>query len=201
MLKIGLTGNIGSGKSTVSKIFRTIGKQIFEADIVAKNLLDSDEVKTALVNQFTDNILDLEGNINRKKLAGIIFNDTGSMEFVNKLIHPRVHKKFFEWLSLKDDESYVLYEAAIIIETGYYSELDKTIVVTAPEEVRIERILERDPVTREEVLKRIASQLPEEDKIKHADYVIINDGKHLLTPQVLRIHERILMNINSSLSF
>jgi dephospho-CoA kinase len=130
--------------------------------------------------------------IDRKLLASKLFGNQPAIDFVNGLVHPAVRMKFEKWSANVADADYLLYEAAIIFETGYYKQLNATILVTAPEKLRLKRVTERDQVDEEAVMKRMEHQWPDEKKIPLADYVINNDGNNHLIPQVLAIHEQIL---------
>ena len=192
MLKIGLTGNIGSGKTLIAKIFTSFGINVFYADPEAKQLLEKGEIKNILAGKFPPEIFDTNKNIINKKLAEIVFADKESLNVLNAIIHPRVRIAFQKWMKGLIDESYVLYEAAILFESGHHNDLDKVIMVSAPEELRIKRVMARDNLTREEVLRRIRHQWPDEKKEPMADFIIMNDEKQLVIPQLLKIHKTIL---------
>lgn len=192
MLKIGITGNIGSGKTTVSKLFELIGIPVFYADDAAKILMVTDEVLIAGIKQTfgKQSYLD-DKTLNRKHIADIVFNDEAQLAKLNALVHPAVFRAFDVWAKeeVKDDVPYVLKEAAVLFESSSYKICDKTIMVTSPLELRIKRVMHRDNITRQEVLNREARQFPEEKKIQLADYVIKNDESELVIPQVLKLHE------------
>lgn len=189
-LKIGITGNIGSGKSWVCSVFKILGIPVFEADMAAKDLYYSDEsLKKEMVRLFGENIYTPDGHLNKDKLSNL-FKDRMLLQEVNNLIHPLVHRAFDHWCRNLDGE-YVLYEAAILIETGYYRKLDATILVTAPEELRIRRILERGNLTPDQVKERISNQWKEEEKMKYAGFIIRNDESMLVVPQILEIDAEI----------
>ncbi len=188
MLKVGLTGNIGSGKSLIAKIFENLQIPVFNADNEAKKILDSPKVIREIKRLFGHKIS--SGNsVDRKALAQIVFNDQSSLDQLNSIIHPAVRSNFATWAEQQTASPYVIYEAAILIESGHYLSLDKIILVTAPEELRIKRVMQRDTATKAMVQQRMANQWPEEKKIKHADFVIKNDESELLIPQVLKIHD------------
>lgn len=191
MLKTGLTGSIGSGKTMVAKLFSTLNIPIFYADTEAKKMLNISAIKQSILETIDSGVLDDEGNIDRKKLAQIIFNDKKKINALNDLIHPAVIESFLQWTRQYSDQHYVIQEAAILFETGYYKVMDKNIVVTAPMELRVERVLQRDGISREEVLQRINNQWKDEDKMLLADYVIINDGTKMLIPQIMEIHQQL----------
>ncbi len=191
MLKIGLTGGIGSGKSLVADIFRILGIPVYNADERARQLLNtSTSIKTALSNRYGADIYNSNG-IDREKLAAIIFQDHKELDFVNSVVHPVVKENFFSWANNQKEVPYVIEEAAILFESGAYKTMDYTIAVTAPKELRINRVVKRDRVKKEQVLSRIQHQLPEEESISRADFVMINDEKELIVPQVIAIDKKL----------
>ena len=191
MLKIGLTGGIGSGKSTVAKIFETLGVPVYNADEEAKKMMNSDEeLKASLINNFGAETYK-DGLLDRKYLAAIVFNDDHKLELLNSLIHPATIRDASEWIK-KQNSPYVIKEAALIFEAGAADMLDLVIGVSAPHELRIKRVMNRDGVSREEVLKRMSSQLDDEVKMKRCDFVITNDEKSLIIPQVLSLHSQFI---------
>lgn len=199
MLKIGITGNIGSGKTTVSKLFELIGIPVFYADDAAKILMVTDEVLIAGIKQTfgKQSYLD-DKTLNRKHIADIVFNNEAQLAKLNALVHPAVFRAFDVWAKeeVKDDVPYVLKEAAVLFESSSYKICDKTIMVTSPLELRIKRVMQRDNITRQEVLNREARQFPEEKKIQLADYVIKNDESELVIPQVLKLHQEFISSLD-----
>ncbi|MFA4853424.1 MAG: dephospho-CoA kinase [Bacteroidales bacterium] len=194
MLKVGLSGNIGSGKSVVVRIFDVIGIPIYHADDNAKNMLEFPEVVEKIKERFGSGIIDKQGKVSRKNLAQIVFSDNKKLVVLNSIIHPLVIADFEKWIHEQKICPYVVMESAILYETGYSALFDKIIIVSAPEKIRINRVMKRDGVTKDDVLKRIKNQLPEENQMSKADYTIVNDGKTLVVPQVLEIH-RLLCSI------
>lgn len=196
MLKVGITGGIGSGKSTVCSLFAVLGIPVYYADIRAKEIMVSDhEVIQALTALLGPEVYLQDGSINRKWMAEAIFHDAALLQKVNAIVHPAVFQDTIDWFQSHMHHPYCLYEAAIMFESGSYKMMDKMITVFAPLEDRIARTMARDGISREAVLERIDKQLPEEEKISRADYVIYNDHTRLLTEQVLTIHrELILLN-------
>lgn len=192
MIKVGVTGGIGSGKSTVCKIFESLGAPVYHADDEGRKILEKREVISILVQYFGNSILDERDEIDRKKLAEIVFKDTSALAFLNSIIHTRVRASFQEWSSDKPDAPYVIYEAAILFESGHYKNVDKTVLVTASEEARIARVTARDNVSREAVLQRIGNQWDDQKKAAMADFIINNDGSVMLIPQVIEIHNQLL---------
>jgi len=188
MLKVGLTGNIGSGKSVVSKLFEALKIPVYRSDEEAKLILDKPEIIQQLEQAFTSAILDSNGKIERRKLASIVFNDSAKLSLLNSIIHPSVLADFSSWIEVQKNAAYVVMESAILYETGFDKLFDKIIVVSAPENIRIQRVMERDGVSFEEVEARIHHQLNDTEKTKAADFVINNDGDSLLVSQVLKIH-------------
>ncbi len=192
MIRVGITGNIGSGKTLSSMVFNKLGIPVFEADQQAKALYMEQEIKAKMSVRFGDQIYFSNGQLNKKKLADILFNDPKAVSFVNNLIHPAVRQKFSSWVDQQTNCPYILYEAAILFETGYYKQLDYNILVVAPAEIRIKRVMERDHVGLDAVKKRMQYQWSDEQKKELSDFIIKNDNENLLIPQVLAIHRNLL---------
>lgn len=187
MLKIGLTGGIGSGKTTVAKIFETLGVPVYYADEAARRLMNTDEeLKKELVRHFGPEIY-RGRELDRKRLASVVFSDKEKLELLNSLTHPVTIRDAEAWMK-KQSTPYVIKEAALLFESGAAANLDSIIGVYAPQPVRIKRVMERDGVTSAEVMKRISRQLDEEMKMKLCDHVIRNNEQELLIPQVLDLH-------------
>ena len=192
MLKVGLTGNIGSGKTTVAHIFESLGINVYYADDEAKKFLENNNVKKSIEAIFGSSIFDNNWKIINRALANIVFNDDESLNKLNNIIHPLVEDDFNNWALLHASEKYVIHESAIIFEADLEDNFNEIITVNAPIELRLARILERDNWNDEEFFKRDSKQLDENEKILMADYVINNDCKNLLIPQVLKIHRKLL---------
>jgi len=191
MLKVGLTGGIGSGKSTVARIFEVLGIPVYYADDAARQIMNTDkELKTALINHFGEQTYQND-ELNRPWLASVVFGDTEKLKLLNSLTHPATIRDANRWI-LQQTSPYIVKEAALMFESGANKYLDKIIGVSAPAELRIKRAMERDQVTRDEVLSRINRQMNEEEKIKLCDFVIVNDEQQLIMPQVLKLHEHFL---------
>jgi dephospho-CoA kinase len=190
-LQIGVTGGIGSGKSLVCKIFSRLGVPIYDADSHAKDLMTTDGILiSGIKKEFGDLSYHPDGSLNRNYLAEHVFHDTVKLERLNHLVHPRVAADFENWVNQKKEHAYVIKEAALLFEAGSHLTLDKIIVVSAPEALRIKRVLSRDAHRTVEQIKAIVEkQLPEDEKLKRADYIIVNDEMELLIPQVLKLHE------------
>jgi len=189
MLKIGITGGIGSGKTTVCKIFELLNIPVYYADSRAKLLMVTN-------NQLITNIKELLGknsyntdlSLNREYIAKIIFNDKTKLQGINDLVHPAVKNDFEEWAN-KQNSPYVIKEAALLFETGSYQDFDYNVLVSAPLELRILRVMKRDNSDKERVLSRVKNQMDDKEKIKLADYIINNDGEHSLIDQIIELHK------------
>ena len=193
MLKIGITGNIGSGKTTVSKIFEVLGIPVFYADVEAKKVMVSDVILIADLKQaFGEQSYFEDGSLNRKHIAGIVFNNEAELKKLNAIVHPAVFRAFDNWVPKFKNAPYVLKEAALLFESSSYKMCDKSIMVKAPLELRITRVFLRDGFSRDEILNREARQFSEEKKLQLADYAIKNDNTELVIPQVLALHEQFI---------
>lgn len=191
-LTIGITGGIGSGKSTVCRVFRILGVPVFEADMVAKKLYDSNsEVKAGLIRLFGEHIYTPGGLLDRKKLASLIFANEIHLAKVNELVHPVVRKEFENWLKNHKKAPYIIHEAAILFESGFYKMMDFTLLVTAPENERIARVMARDGLTEKMVRERMQKQWSEEKKQKLAGRVLANDNKNLIIPEIIQIDKNL----------
>ncbi len=191
MIKVGITGGIGSGKTTVSKVFELLDIPVYYADDEAKNILnENDVVKKEVIKIFGTEILE-NTIINRQKLAALVFASTEKLDKLNSIIHPAVAKHFQEWVKLQKSK-YIIKEAAILFESGANKQVDKVITVSAPIDLRIKRVCSRDNVSETDVLKRINSQMTDEQRENLSDFIIINDENTLVIPQVLAIHQKII---------
>lgn len=190
---VGLTGGIGSGKSTVGKIFSTLGVPVYNADLEARWLSDNDPVIIdGLVALFGEDIY-RAGMLQRPVLAEYVFNDADLLQKVNEIIHPVVEKHFLEWASQFGHLPYVVKEAAILVENGGWQRVDHLILVVAPEELRIQRVQRRDGASYDQVQARIRNQMADSEKLKYANSVINCDEHHLVIPQVINIHQKLIV--------
>ncbi|MDB9932514.1 MAG: dephospho-CoA kinase [Flavobacteriales bacterium] len=187
---IGITGGIGSGKSTIAKVFISMGFPVYNSDTRAKELINSNiDVIDSIKQEFGDDIYSSEG-LDRKKMASIVFSDSDKLQKLNSIVHPAVGLDFDKWAN-SQNTSFVLKEAAILFETGIYKSLDKTILVTCPKEERINRVMKRDSATKEAIEARMNSQWSEEKKKELADYIIDNSGEEMVIPQVISLINRL----------
>ncbi len=199
---IGLTGGIGSGKSTVAKMFKQLGVSIYIADDEAKNMMNGDTVlKNQIIDLFGDQSY-MNGKLNRPYIADIVFNDKSKLTALNTIVHPAVAQHFMLWKS-KQSGDYVIKEAAILFENGGHKQCDYTILVCAPLEIRIQRVLDRDNSTREQVLSRTNNQWDDSEKIPLADFVINNVNIEKTKAKVYEIHKKISSGTskNTNISF
>ena len=188
-LKIGITGGIGSGKTTVCRIFQALGVPVYFADSRAKWLMVNEP-------ELTENIIALlgeqayleDGRLNRVYISQMVFNDQSLLSQLNALVHPAVANDTLRWHEEQKDVPYTLKEAALLFESGSHLHLDKVIAVSAPEQLRISRVMQRDRVSKDQVRARMDKQMPEAEKVAMADYIIYNDGQQSLISQVLEIH-------------
>ena len=192
MFRVGLTGGIGSGKSLICSILEQLGVPVYYADTEAKKLMNSDlELRKQIVRLFGEQAYG-RGDLDSSYVAGQLFGDNALLKAMNSIVHPAVRKDFKRWAELQNDIPYVVEEAAILFESGAYKEMDFTVLTSAPEEVRIKRVMERDGSDRDSVLKRMGHQWSEKELRKLADYVIENDGQEMLLPQVIELHNKLL---------
>ncbi|HEY4788006.1 MAG TPA: dephospho-CoA kinase [Bacteroidales bacterium] len=188
MIKVGITGGIGSGKSTVCDVFRKLGIYVYVADERAKVLMNTDfQVKEKLISRFGQSIYS-DNQLDRKLFAGVIFKDIKALEFVNSVVHPAVAIDFQKWSDEHKGEPYVLEEAALLFESGANKTMDKMITVYAPVDLRIKRAILRDGSTAALIKQRMDNQVADEEKVKYSDFVIYNDEKQSVIEQVMKLH-------------
>lgn len=192
MLKIGLTGGIGSGKTTVARVLEVLGIPVYYADEAAKDLMNKNELlKQQLIFHFGEATYFEDGQLNRKHLSSIVFANKEKLELLNSLVHPVTIADAQQWFS-KQTSPYVVKEAALLFESGSAEGLDYVIGITAPATLRIKRVMDRDHVTAEEVKRRMANQLDDGIKMKLCDFVLQNNEQQLLLPQVIQLHEKLI---------
>lgn len=194
MLKVGITGNIGSGKSTLVRIFAQLGVPVYDADSRAKAVMVEDQILVSQIkNLLGANAYNSQGGLNRQEISQQVFNNAQLLQQLNALVHPALFNDFDKWV-LKQDAPYILKEAALLIESESYKNLDTLIVVLADEEIRLKRSMARDGVEQDAILARMRNQLPQEEKAKFAQFIIHNNDD-LLIPQVLKIHKQLLSTV------
>ena len=200
MIVVGITGGIGSGKSIVAGIFHALGIPVYDADRAARKLY---ETNAALLKKITEEfgveILDSKGKLDRKKLASIVFEDENNLKKLNKIVHPLVKKDFKDWKELHHASPYLIKEAAILFESGTDKDCDFVITVLAPEQLRVQRVRQRDNRTIAEIKKVMERQSTDEEKISRSKYVVHNDEHHQVLSQVLVIHEELLSMLKSKI--
>ena len=191
MKKIGITGGIGSGKTYVSEVFQSLGIPIFYADIQAKKLMTSSEILIKLLKEEFGNDIYKDSDLNKEKLSSIVFSNSDKLQKLNSLVHPIVKEEFNNWCN-SQTSPYVIKEAAILFESKSHLGLDAVICVSAPLELRMKRLLKRDNFNEKEINQRIENQILQEEKEKLSNYIIVNDEKDLLLPQIIKIHKELL---------
>ena len=201
MLRVGITGGIGSGKTTVCGVFENLGVPVYYADDAVKRLYsENKDLQNALLNFYGPDVL-TNGSVNKAFLASIVFGSAAASEKLNGLVHPFVFNDYETWCHAREDCPYTIKEAAILFESGGYKRIHRAIGVVAPEELRIQRTMERDKCSREDVLKRMLKQLGQEEMASKCHYIIQNDGNHSLLEQVLNIHRQLLTEADKSVPF
>jgi dephospho-CoA kinase len=192
MLKIGITGGIGAGKSTVAGIFKVLGVPVFDADVTAKNILNTDPILREQIAAAFGSETYKKGLLDRKYLATLVFNNPNQLAKLNALVHPATIAAADKWASRFTDKPYIIKEAALLFEARTNEGLDYIIGVTAPVELRMTRVMDRDQVSREEVLNRMQHQLDDTEKMKRCNFVIDNNEASLVIPQVLALHAKFI---------
>lgn len=191
---IGLTGGIGSGKTTIANYFNSLGVPVYIADDEAKEILYLPDTIVAITENFGNTVL-TDGIPDKKKLSKLVFDAPDKLQELNAIIHPRVRIHFENWLLKYTDNNFIIKEAAILFESGSYKDCDKVILVTAPEDIRIERVINRDKVSREDVLKRIANQWSDDKKKNHSDFIIENIDLNKAIEQAKFVYKTLKNNI------
>lgn len=188
MIRVGITGDIGSGKTIVCRVFKHLGIHVFGSDARAKAYYYHENIKTKIEQLFGKKLFNPDGEIDKKKLAQIVFSDSKSLNTLNELIHPLVLEEYNQWTDSHKNETYTLMESALLYPCKLTHLFDKIIFVEAPQDLRIKRVLERDKTSLELIRQRIEKQSFEKDSLFNPDYVILNDEQHLIVPQILEIH-------------
>ena len=189
MIKVGITGNIGSGKTIVCQIFEHLGIPVFNSDSRAKEYYYREDIKEKIKELFGKEIFNADGEIDKKKLGEIVFADSKSLNMLNELIHPFVLEEYNQWINSHKEETYTLMESALIYSCRLTHLFDKIIFVDAPQDIRINRILERDKTSLDLIKQRMEKQSFEKDDSFKPDYIITNDEQHLILPQIIDIHK------------
>jgi dephospho-CoA kinase len=197
-IKLGVTGGIGSGKTSVCRVFGILGVPVFSADREASELVENDQRIISRINSIAGKDLYTNGGLDRMELAKIIFNDKTLLEKINSLVHPVVFDHFRKWV-LEQTAPYVIMEAAILFESGASKYVDKVATVQAPKEQRMERIIQRNRLSRDQVMERMRNQIDDEARMKLSDYIIYNSENDMIIPAILNIHNDILKFINTQI--
>lgn len=193
MIKVGITGGIGSGKTTVCRVFELLGIPVFYADNVAKTIMQTDsQLKNEILNTFGPESYSVDGQLNRPYISSIVFKDQLQLNKLNALVHPAVFRAFDRWIAEQKDVPYILKEAALLYESESYKMCDLSILVISPESTRISRIKARDHISEEEIMLRMKRQFSDEQKMKLANHILVNDEHRLLIPQILDLHQQFL---------
>ncbi len=193
MFKIGITGGIGSGKTTVCKVFELLGVPVFYADDVAKSIMHTDPIlKSGILEIFGESSYSKMGELNRNYISSIVFNDNLELEKLNSLVHPAVFRAFDAWVLNHEEAPYVIKEAALLYESDAYKMCNQSILVLSPIESRIRRVKARDGISTEDIQLRMKRQFTDEQKRKFAHHILINDEKQLLIPQIIQLHQQFL---------
>ncbi len=195
MIRVGVTGGIGSGKSLVCSVLEACGVPVYYADSEARRLMNADSSLREAIKDLLGENAYRDGELDRQMVGERVFGDSGLLEKLNALVHPVVGDDFHTWCTRWEGVPYVVEEAAILFESGAIRHLDMSVLVYAPSQLRIKRVMERDGASRREVEQRMQMQMDEEEKLKLADRVIFNDGKNLLLPQIVDLHEDLINRI------
>jgi dephospho-CoA kinase len=195
-MKLGITGGIGSGKTSVCRVFKVLGIPVFSADPEAQKILNNDKNIISTINKIAGKDLYPDGTLDRMQLASLIFKNPEILKKVNSIVHPVVFDAFDKWADLQD-APYIIMEAAILFESGASVLVDRVATVYAPVEERIERVTRRNRLTREQVMDRIRNQMDDKTRIKLSDYTINNSENDMIIPVILKIHEDLLNHLNS----
>jgi len=192
MIKVGLTGGIGSGKTTIAQFFEIIGISVYYSDVEAKSLMTKNLLlKKKLINLLGKNVYQFSGELNKEYISKQIFANSQILKKINSIVHPFVEDDFNRFCINNINSSYIIKESAILIETGLYKNLDKIILITADTEKRIQRVVARDQLSEKNIQERMNKQYKDQEKIKYSDYIISNNNQEFIIPQILDIHHRL----------
>jgi len=191
MLKVGLTGGIGSGKTVVAEVFKTLGIPVFNADNTAKKMMEEDQALKTSIKQVFGEEAYINNQLNKKYIANIVFNDAYQLEVLNSITHPAIIKAAEDWMQ-QQTAPYCIKEAALLFETGSAANLDYIIGVKAPDSLRIHRVMQRENISRADVLARMNKQISQTIKMKLCNFIIHNDEQHLVIPQIIELHNKLL---------
>ncbi|HPF93296.1 MAG TPA: dephospho-CoA kinase [Tenuifilaceae bacterium] len=196
MIVVGITGGIGSGKSMVSSILKAMGYAVYNADIEARAIMNTNQMVVEDIKQlFGDDVYE-KGTLNRPRVAELVFDNPTLLANLNSIVHPAVANHFDEWKRLHANAKILFKEAAILFESGAYKQVDFVIAITAPQELKIERVCKRDGISRNQVMQRMGNQLPDKELVDKSDFIIVNDEVKLLVPQVIEIVNKLLQRDN-----
>lgn len=193
--RLGITGGIGSGKSTVCKVFNILGIPVFSADYEARIIMDNDQDIKRRINELSGRDMYLKGMLDRAEFAGMIFNNKELINKVNSIVHPVVFERFNTWTD-EQSSQYVIMEAAILFESGASELVDSILTVVTPLEERIQRLLRGDKLTRDQIMDRIHNQIDDDTRMRNSDYVIFNSENDMIIPAILKVHKEILGKLN-----
>ena len=192
MLKVGITGGIGSGKTVVCRVFETLGIPVFYADGAGKFLMENDALVMNSIRLLFGEEIYMGGKLDRERVSSIVFRQPDKLKELNAIVHPAAQRYSLQWMQKQGNAPYVIKEAAIFFESGTYTEMDVMVGVTAPQQLRLLRATQRDGVSQEKIMQRMSFQMDEEEKMSRCDYVIHNDDTQPIIPQVLHTHQEIL---------
>lgn len=197
ILKLGITGGIGSGKSSVCRVFNVLGIPVFSTDVAARDIMENDQNIKLHLNTIAGKDLYTTGQLDRTELANLIFNNPSLLARVNSLVHPAVFNNFGAWAK-QQSSPYVIMEAAILFESGAFKLVDRIATVVAPLQERIERVMHRNNLTYQQISERIRNQMEDDERIRQSHYVIRNSENDMIIPAILTIHNDLLIHINST---
>ena len=193
MFRIAVTGNIGTGKTTVCKVFESLGIHVYYADMEAKKFYRQESVIQAVKKLFGDDVFTAEGNLDAENLASIVFGDEQKIKQLNAIIHPLVLEDYLQWAKAHKNEAYTIYESALLFESGFIKHFHSSILVTAPPDLARHRVFSRSGVSKADFDRRLAMQMPQDQKSELASYIIVNDESSPLIPRIMEIHKLLIV--------